>query len=412
MAVVTIFSGSYCGGDDVAAKAAAGLGYQRIGQELLERAAELSGLSVDRLARTMEGPPPFLSKLTHEREKNLAALKIATAELVRQNGVVYHGLAGHLVPSGISHVLKVCIIANLDYRIAEAARREGLSEKQALREIHKSDGSHLRWTRHLHDRDPYDQELYDVVLAMQATTVDEAAARLGEIALGPELETTESSRKSAEDFLLASRVELELAPRGHDIEVTSSDGEVTVLLNKYVTRLQSVKEQLETLASSVSGVRRVRCIPGPGFVPPSLVGPSEEFERPSKILLVDDEREFVHTLSERLQSRDLDAAVVYDGEEALSFVRSDEPEVMVLDLKMPGIDGIEVLRRVKLDHPAVQVIILTGHGSDKEEQEARRLGAFAYLRKPVDIDRLAEVMREAYRKIGKRPPSEADRREE
>lgn len=405
MAVVMIFSGSYCRGEELSSGVAAELEYERTGEDLLERAAERSGLSVHRLARTIEGPPPFLSKVTHEREKNLAALKVATAELVRRDGIVYHGFAGHLVPPGISHVLRVCAIANLDFRLAEAMKRENLTERQALRAIHRQDGARLRWTRHLHDREPYDEKLYDVVLAMQSTTVGEAAARLAELARGPELETTEESRSAADDFLLASRVEMALAPRGYEIDVTSSEADVTIQLNRYVTRLDSVKGQLEALAATVSGVRSVRCIPGAGFVPPSLVGPAESMERPSKILLVDDEREFVHTLSERLQSRDLDAAVVYDGEEALSFVRSDEPEVMVLDLKMPGIDGIEVLRRVRREHPAVQVIILTGHGSQKEEEEARELGAFAYLRKPVDIERLAEVMKEAYRKIGKRPPS-------
>ena len=76
-----------------------------------------------------------------------------------------------------------------------------------------------------------------------------------------------------------------------------------------------------------------------------------DFEIPSKVLLVDDEREFVQTLSERLLLRDMGSAVVYDGESALNLVNSDEPEVMILDLKMPGIDGIEVLRRVKESHP-------------------------------------------------------------
>jgi len=75
--------------------------------------------------------------------------------------------------------------------------------------------------------------------------------------------------------------------------------------------------------------------------------------------------------------------------------------VMVLDLKMPGIDGIEVLRRAKRDQPKIEIIILTGHGSDREREIALELGAFAYLQKPVDIDILAQTMKGAYRKIGK-----------
>jgi len=225
----------------------------------------------------------------------------------------------------------------------------------------------------------------------------------GEISL---IFLTPDSLQAAEDFLLAARIQLELAPKGYTVDVTCSAGSATIALNQYVNRLEAVQRQLEKSALTVEGVHKVRCVPGPGYVPPSLVGPQDDLERPSKILLVDDEREFVHTLSERLQARDLEAAVVYDGEEALSFVASDEPEVMVLDLKMPGIDGLEVLRRVKSEHPKVEVIILTGHGSQKEEKLAKELGAFAYLRKPVDIELLTTTMKRAYNKIGKSPPED------
>jgi DNA-binding response OmpR family regulator len=118
-----------------------------------------------------------------------------------------------------------------------------------------------------------------------------------------------------------------------------------------------------------------------------------------KVLLVDDEEEFVKALSERLQMRDLHSDTVFDGEQALDFVKDrDEPDVMVLDLKMPGIDGIEVLRRVKKAYPKIEVIILTGHGTEKDEEEARRLGAFDYLQKPVSVDVLAKRVKSAYRR--------------
>jgi DNA-binding NtrC family response regulator len=107
-----------------------------------------------------------------------------------------------------------------------------------------------------------------------------------------------------------------------------------------------------------------------------------------KILLVDDEKDFVESLSERLELRDMDAKIAYDGEQALNAVKEGKPDVMVLDLRMPGIDGIEVLKRVKKTHPDIRVVVLTGHGTDKDEQEAKKLGAYAYLKKPVDIDQL------------------------
>lgn len=121
-----------------------------------------------------------------------------------------------------------------------------------------------------------------------------------------------------------------------------------------------------------------------------------------RLLLVDDEREFVETLADRLKMRDLDAAIANHGEEALAAVKKEEPDVIVLDLKMPGIDGIEVLKRVKEAYPNVEVIILTGHGSKKDEEKARKLGAFDYVNKPADLDALVSRIRSAFkRKIKK-----------
>jgi DNA-binding NtrC family response regulator len=114
------------------------------------------------------------------------------------------------------------------------------------------------------------------------------------------------------------------------------------------------------------------------------------------VLLVDDEREFVSTLAERMQIRGLVPEVAFSGEEALEILENRVPDVMVLDLKMPGIDGLEVLRRVKKRYPQVQVIILTGHGSERDETAARRLGAFDHLQKPVDINDLVRVMQQAF----------------
>ena len=115
-----------------------------------------------------------------------------------------------------------------------------------------------------------------------------------------------------------------------------------------------------------------------------------------KVLLVDDEEAFVNTLAQRLKMRELNVETVYDGEQALSQVKSKEPDVMVLDLKMPGLHGMEVLKEVRKSYPNMQVIILTGHGTEKDEEEARRLGGFDFLRKPADIDRLIGKIKEAY----------------
>jgi len=114
-----------------------------------------------------------------------------------------------------------------------------------------------------------------------------------------------------------------------------------------------------------------------------------------KVLLVDDETEFVSALAERLSLRGIDVEVAFNGEQALAFFMNKVPEVMVLDLKMPGIGGMEVLRRVMKSHPEVQVIILTGHGSDKDEEQALHLGAYSFLKKPAEFDVLFRAITNA-----------------
>lgn len=114
-----------------------------------------------------------------------------------------------------------------------------------------------------------------------------------------------------------------------------------------------------------------------------------------KVLLVDDEEDFVSTLSERLQLRNITTLVATDGEEALQIIDTDKPPVVVLDVLMPGMGGLDVLRQIKRSYPRIQVIILTGRGSTKEGIKGMRLGAFDYLMKPVKIEMLMQKMNEA-----------------
>ena len=115
-----------------------------------------------------------------------------------------------------------------------------------------------------------------------------------------------------------------------------------------------------------------------------------------KVLLVDDEEDFVQSLSERLDMRNMKPEVAMNGEQALKKLKEVEPTVMILDLKMPGMDGIEVLKKVKRAYPETQVIILTGHGTDKARKEAEKIGAFAYLQKPVEMDTLVSTLTKAH----------------
>jgi DNA-binding NtrC family response regulator len=114
-----------------------------------------------------------------------------------------------------------------------------------------------------------------------------------------------------------------------------------------------------------------------------------------RVLFVDDEEELVSAVVERLDLRGVEAVGVTSGAAALQRIEERDFEVVVLDVKMPGLGGLDVIKRIKQRHPAVQVVMLTGHGSSEDAEEGLRLGAFDYLQKPIDIEVLLEVLRKA-----------------
>lgn len=116
------------------------------------------------------------------------------------------------------------------------------------------------------------------------------------------------------------------------------------------------------------------------------------------VLLVDDELEFLETLVKRLTKRGLNISTAKSGEEALKIIRGKGIDVAVLDVRMPGMDGIQTLREIKKIDPLMEVIMLTGHASVEVAIEGMELGAFDYLMKPADIDELFYKLQDAFKK--------------
>ena len=118
-----------------------------------------------------------------------------------------------------------------------------------------------------------------------------------------------------------------------------------------------------------------------------------------KLLIVDDEEEFASTLAERLELRGFMSQSVSCGTSALEALASDfSPDVVLLDLKMPDMNGFEVLKEIKEKYPSIEVIMLTGHGAASGGKDSKERGAFDYIMKPVDINELAGKIKAAYLK--------------
>lgn len=117
-----------------------------------------------------------------------------------------------------------------------------------------------------------------------------------------------------------------------------------------------------------------------------------------RLLLVDDEERFLATTRILLEKRGVETLTATNGSDALAVLDEKPIDVVILDVKMPGMDGVEVLRRIKQKHPLVEVIMLTGHGSVESAVEGLKLGAFDYVMKPMDIPDLLAKAEEAHAK--------------
>jgi len=119
-------------------------------------------------------------------------------------------------------------------------------------------------------------------------------------------------------------------------------------------------------------------------------------EKKIRLLIIDDEVEFVEALAERLEQRDIDVLTANDGESALKTVEERKFDLALVDLRMPGMDGQTLLKSLKEKHRFLEVIILTGYGSIESAFECSKLGAFGYLAKPFDLDKLLEMLGDAF----------------
>ena len=117
-----------------------------------------------------------------------------------------------------------------------------------------------------------------------------------------------------------------------------------------------------------------------------------------RLLIVDDEVRFLQTLKTRLEIRGLDVMTAKNGKDALAAARKSNFDVVLLDLKMPGMDGEEVLKILKQEDPLVEVIILTGHGSVESAVDCTRAGSHSYLQKPCETNQLLLALKDAYHK--------------
>ena len=257
MAIITISRGSYSKGKEVAEKVAERLGYECLSREVILEASDRYHIPEIKMIKAIHDAPTILERFNHSKQVFMAYYQSAFAQRVQKDNVIYHGLAGHLLLSGIPHVVKVRIIADLDDRIQDEMKREGITEQKARDTILKDDQERRKWTQSLYGRDPWDSALYDLVIHIHKFTVADAVDFICRAATLEQFATTRESQQKMDDLTLASQIKTALMESYPDIFVTCEYGNVLI----YTKAEEHITHKLETkaraLGQKIEGIHHI-----------------------------------------------------------------------------------------------------------------------------------------------------------
>jgi cytidylate kinase len=258
MSVITISRGSFSGGKCLAECLAKKLGFRCVDRDVIVERAAAYGVSQEELIDALQKPPTLLERFQHRKYIYLALIQAALTEEVRTGRAVYHGNAGHLLLRSGPHILRVRIIAPVEFRLAMARDRLKLSRDEALSYIQRVDQERRKWTHYLYGVDWGDSALYDMVLNLEHMGIDDACEVVASMVRQPCFEFSPECQASMDDLALASRIRADLAINSStshlEVEVESRRGAVQIHGR---LRDPNEMEEIRRIAEAAPGVVRV-----------------------------------------------------------------------------------------------------------------------------------------------------------
>jgi cytidylate kinase len=258
MAIITISRGSYSKGKEIAEKIAQQLGYECVGRDILLAASEEFNVPEVKLTRAIHDAPSFFKYVSHSKEKYVTFIEAEILKHVQRDNIVYHGLAGHFFLKGISHVLKVRIIADIEERVRLEMEREGISRAEALRILKKDDDERVKWSKSLYGIDTRDSGLYDLVIHIRKFSVKNAVDMICQAVSLEQFHTTPESQQSIDDLALASQMKAALVDVKRDLRVSAKSGMVFVKGEAPRGKEQILAEEIEEISKTIGGVKETK----------------------------------------------------------------------------------------------------------------------------------------------------------
>jgi cytidylate kinase len=276
MAIITISRGTFSGGEGLAERVAKKLGYRCLSREILVATSMKYGIPEEKLSEAINGAPRMIEHLYSARKRYLACVRAALMKEAKGEDLVYHGHAGHFLLKDAPNVLRIRVIANMEFRIKSAMERNSLNEEQAIAYIKRVDEERARWTRFLYHIDWHDPSLYDVVINIDNINLDTASEMLISTANLKQYQSTPQSRKIIDDLALSCHLEAIIANTrnisgGDKVEVEVDEGIVT--LRGTVGSVMDA-DKVRTIVSNTPAIKEVRsnmCVRLSGVIARSII---------------------------------------------------------------------------------------------------------------------------------------------
>lgn len=210
MAIVTISRGAHSRGKEVAEKVAVKLGYACLSREILLEASAHYNVPEIKLMKAINDAPSMLDHLTFGKERYVAFIRASLLRTLCQDNIVYHGQAGHFFLEGLSHVLKVRIIADINERVRVEMERDSRSREDALSYLQKEDDRRRKWSSYFYGIDTWDSSLYDLVIHIKKLDADDAVNIICDTVKLKRFQTTPESQKELEKMALMAQLNAKL----------------------------------------------------------------------------------------------------------------------------------------------------------------------------------------------------------
>lgn len=254
MSIITI-SRSFCSkGGLIAEKIADELGYECVSREILIEASEQFNIPQLKLAKAIHDGPSMFERLSHGKERYIAFIRAALLNHLKNDNIVYHGLAGHFFLQNIPHILKVRTLSDMEDRIKEEMERENVSAIVARKQLLHDDRERHNWSSYIYKMDTSDPELYDMILNLKNMSVDDCVRIILNTVKLDYFQSSDEARKLLEDAALGAAIKAAIVEKHHNAGVSSQSGNVVINIPEPVSDAEKIKSEIKSAIKDIKGI--------------------------------------------------------------------------------------------------------------------------------------------------------------